>query len=66
MSFILSLQCEEGRLVDDAQNDIIMYNDVSQANPQSYPLYMKNGQKYVACHHEGVSVSLCVLIGSTR
>ena len=36
-----------------------MHNDVEQANPASYPLYFKNGQKYV-CHDEDMSVSLCV------
>ena len=49
MSFIVSLQCETGRNVDEAENDIIMYNDVAQANPPSYPLYMKDGQRYVGC-----------------
>ena len=42
-----------------------MHNDVEQANPASYPLYFKNGQKYV-CHDEGISVSLCVSTDSTR
>ena len=41
-------------------DNIIMYNDVEQANPNSYPLYLKNGQKYVVCHDDGMSVTVCV------
>ena len=40
-------------------HDIIMYNDVQQANPIAYPLYIKEGQRYV-CYHEGMCVSLRV------
>jgi len=60
MSLLYSLQCRSGRSIDQSTNEIVMYNDVKQANPTSSPLYLKVGQKYVVCHHEGVSVSLCV------
>ena len=62
---LISLQCENGRSVDEAENDIIMYNDVQQANPNAYPLYIKEGQRYV-WHCEGVSMSPRVSTGSTR
>ena len=62
MSLFYSLQCKSGRSIKQSTNEIVMYNEVEQANPASSPLYLKEGQKYVVCHHEGVSVSLSMLL----